>query len=563
MLFNTIAFAKFFCFVFCVSWLLARLPRARFAFLATMSYVFYAGLDLFRLDLWRALAAVDPLNELTHAGVPLACIAVAIALAASRARLSARTADVYVPLALLGVVTAGVVHSLVFRRELAGSGIFQALRAHAPHLVFVPIVFIGSTVDYFLSVWLDMVEDKKKRKVLLLVTILMNTTLLLVFKYWDFVALQVQSAANAMGAHVPDFRLHLPLPIGISFFTFMSLSYVIDVYRREIPASRNYLHYVTYIAFFPHLVAGPIIRGKDLLPLFARSPFLTSAAAGEGMFLIAAGLFKKVVISDYLALNLVDRVVAEPTSFSSLEVLVAMFGYAVQVYCDFSGYSDVAIGAALLLGYRFKINFDAPYKATNVAEFWRRWHISLSSWLRDYIYIPLGGGRHGKARKYFNLWATMVICGIWHGAAWSFVLFGVVQGFAVLVTHAYFEARGMKPGEGEAEGLSLGRVVATLVTFVFTSLTFVLIRAPLDTALLMYRQLFQLTTFAPNLHRSILLVILGALVLQWFPRRHFVAVRDAFIRAPAIVQALVLFGIALALREASSTEAVPFVYFQF
>jgi D-alanyl-lipoteichoic acid acyltransferase DltB (MBOAT superfamily) len=499
MLFNTLAFAKFFVFVFSVSWLLSRWPRARFGFLATMSYVFYAGLDVF---------------------------------------------------------------SAKFLGGIRDQGFVAALKASAPHLMFVPIVFIGSTVDYWLSVWLAKTEDPKKRKRALLVTIVMNTTVLLVFKYYNFVLDQLEGLAHLVHLPFPNLHLHIPLPIGISFFTFMSLSYVIDVYRRTIPPCEDYVHYVTYICFFPHLVAGPIIRGKDLLPLFARPVALTSAAAGEGMFLMAAGLFKKVVISDYLALNLVDRVVAEPTSYSSVEVLTAMFGYAIQVYCDFSGYSDVAIGAALLLGYRFKINFDAPYKSSNVAEFWRRWHISLSSWLRDYVYIPLGGGRVSKARKYLNLWITMVVCGIWHGAAWSFVIFGMVQGFAVLLTHAWFESKGQRPDEGSDE-LTLGRVGATLATFFFISLSFVLIRAPIDKAILMYRQLFAFTTFTPNLHRTIVLVIAGGVLLQWFPRRIFEQVRQGFIRAPAIVQALALFGVALALREAASTEAVPFVYFQF
>ena len=499
MLFNTLAFAKFFIFVFTVSWLLARWPRARFGFLATMSYVFYAGLDVF---------------------------------------------------------------SAKFLGGVREQGLFAALRLSAPHLVFVPIVFIGSTVDYWLAVWLARTEDPSKRKRALFVTIAMNASVLLVFKYYNFVLDQLEGLAHVVHAPFPNLHLHIPLPIGISFFTFMSLSYVVDVYRRTIPPCKDYLHYVTYICFFPHLVAGPIIRGKDLLPLFARPAALTAAAAGEGMFLMAAGLFKKVVISDYLALNLVDRVVAEPTSYSSVEVLTAMFGYAIQVYCDFSGYSDVAIGAALLLGYRFKINFDAPYKSPNVAEFWRRWHISLSSWLRDYVYIPLGGGRVSKPRKYLNLWITMVVCGIWHGAAWSFVIFGVVQGLAVVATHVYYEWRGKRLDESEGP-LTLGRVISVLVTFLFISLSFVLIRAPFDKALLMYRQLFAFSTFTPNLHRTIVLVIAGGVVLQWFPRGIYEKVREGFVRAPAIVQAVCLFGVAVALREAASTEAVPFVYFQF
>jgi alginate O-acetyltransferase complex protein AlgI len=559
VLFNTLAFAKFFAFVFVVSWLLTKVPRARFWFLAAASYVFYSGADVFLLAFWRDLGTLGP---------------------------------------------------------------WAALRQHAPLLDFVPIVFIGSTVDYFLSLWIADTENPKKRKALVYVTIAMNTGLLLVFKYWDFLAAQVHTLGG------PDFKLGLPLPIGISFFTFMSLSYVIDVYRREIQPSRDYAHYVTYIAFFPHLVAGPIIRGRDLLPLFAKPVKLDAVVAGEGMFLVAVGLFKKVVVSDYLRMNLVDRVVAEPTSYSSLEVLVAMFGYAIQIYCDFSGYSDVAIGVALLLGYRLRINFDAPFKASNLVEFWRRWHISLSSWLRDYIYIPLGGSRivrknesesagalrrrvalglvtlgtaavvwrafaairdtepthqvrnmllflgscglmllglylADQGRKYVNVWVTMVVCGIWHGAAWSYVLFGIVQGLAVGLSHYWFDSRGKKPVDAGDAGVQWDKLGSVLVTFVFTTLTFVLIRAPLDKALLMYKQLFVFSTFTPNLNWKLLALITAGLLVQWVPRKGYEAVRDAFIRAPAVAQAVALFALAVLLRAVASDEALPFVYGQF
>lgn len=559
MIFNTLAFAKFFAVVFVVTWLLTRWPKARFTFLTIASYVFYSGLDIFASGFWSAVTAVGP---------------------------------------------------------------WEALKANAPLLQFVPIVLIGSAVDYALAVWISETEAPRRRKALVYVTIAMNTGLLLVFKYWDFLAEQVMAAGGG------DHRLHLPLPVGISFFTFMSLSYVVDVYRREIPPSRSFAHYATYIAFFPHLVAGPIIRGKDLLPLFAKPVQLTATAASEGMFLVAVGLFKKVVVSDYLRTNLVDRVVAEPTSYSSLEVLTAMFGYAIQIYCDFSGYSDVAIGAALLLGYRLKINFDAPFKSSNLVEFWRRWHISLSTWLRDYVYIPLGGSRGARreedeatarrrrlisrvlvvvavlgtiwrtivaildtdpankttnalsflgasalllfalyladqGKKYVNVWITMVVCGIWHGAAWSYVLFGVVQGLGVGVSHYYFDYRGIKPKDAGDAGLQPKRIASVLVTFVFTTLTFVLIRAPLDKALLMYRQLFQFSTYTPNLTKTIVLFIIGGLFLQWMPRRAYETARDVFVRAPAPLQAAVLFVLAIVLRESASAEALPFVYGQF
>lgn len=492
MLFNSLAYAKFFAAVFVVSWLLSRQPRLRFAFLTLASYAFYCGVDVFA-----------PLS-----GEPLS----------------------------------------------------------APYLKFAPIVFFGSTIDYFLGRWLGAIDDPKKRKAALVVTVVMNVGLLVVFKYWNWLTGDLGLALRAIGIAAPDVSMKLELPLGISFFTFMSLSYVIDVYRRKLEPSKNYLHYVTYIAFFPHLVAGPIVRGRDLLPLFEKVPKLTSREASEALFLIATGIGKKVVIGDYLALNLVDRVHAEPTSYSSLEALAAMYAYVVQVYCDFSGYSDVAIGSALLLGYRFKINFDQPFRATNIVEFWRRWHISLSSWLRDYVYIPLGGSAKGPFRKYLNVWITMVVCGIWHGAAWPYVIFGVIQGFAVAGTHLFRDVTGRSemPVSEQLPPWHPGRIFGTAATFTFCALTFALFRAEsLDKAILLYRQLLLGTTFHPNLHRSVVLILLGAIAVQWLPRRWHDRVKLAFIEAPAAAQALVLFAVALALREAAVTEAVPFVYFQF
>jgi alginate O-acetyltransferase complex protein AlgI len=430
---------------------------------------------------------------------------------------------------------------------------------------FVPLIFIASTVDYLLATALGKAESPRVRKLLLVGTIVMNLGLLGVFKYWNFGMESIGWVVTKLGGHMPAVNLEVSLPLGISFFTFMSLSYVIDVYRREIEPARNYLHYLTYIAFFPHLVAGPIIRGKDLLPAFLKPVHLSAAVAGEALFLIGSGLIKKVVIGDYLALNLVDRVFESPASYSSIEVLSAMYGYAVQVYCDFSGYSDIAIGSALLLGYRFKLNFDAPFKATNIVEFWRRWHISLSSWLRDYVYIPLGGGRHGKFRKYFNIFLTMVICGLWHGAAWSYVLFGVIQGTALACTHWFQDWRNQhRKVPNESSSFGVGTILGVAATFTFVAMTFTFFRADSITkALAMFGRLATLTTFHPNLHRSVVMIILGALVMQWTPRNITSKAREWFVNAPAPAQALAVFVMALVLREASATEAVPFVYFQF
>ncbi|MBI4699797.1 MAG: MBOAT family protein [Deltaproteobacteria bacterium] len=430
---------------------------------------------------------------------------------------------------------------------------------------YLPLLFVATSIDYWLGRALGRAEGRRARRALLVGTICVNVGVLVFFKYWNWGADTFLWLARVVfGVVLPDIHLRVELPIGISFFCFMSLSYVVDVYRRTIPPCRSYLDYLTYISFFPHLIAGPIIRGRDLLPALARDARLTAQVGGEGLFLVAVGLFKKVVIGDYLALSLVDRVYAEPTLYSALEVLAATYGYAIQVYCDFSGYSDIAIGSALLLGYRFRINFDAPYKSQSIVEFWRRWHISLSTWLRDYVYIPLGGSRRGRARKYANIMVTMLVCGIWHGAAWTYVVFGALNGAALVVTHAVQERRRRR---GRADGAASSFAVRLLcvgATFTFVAASFIFFRSgSLDKAWLMLGRLASLTFYHQNLHLSVMLVILGGLVLQWVPRRFYDRARAAFIAAPAPAQALALFGVALALRLAATAEAVPFVYFQF
>jgi alginate O-acetyltransferase complex protein AlgI len=561
VLFNTITYAFFFAAVLAISWALAPWRRARLGFLLVASYVFYAGWTFVG---WDKLVAAYHLAQATG----------------ERGRLFEE--------------------------------IFQSVK-------YVPLLFVATSIDYHLGVWLDRIQDASKRKLMLVGTIALNVGILVFFKYWNWGADTFMWAIERFAEEPPpDIHMRVELPIGISFFCFMSLSYVIDVYRRDIPACKSYLNYLTYISFFPHLVAGPIIRGRDLLPHLERRTHLNAETGGEGLFLIASGLFKKVVIGDYIAVNFVDRVFGAPTSYSAVEAMVAMYGYAVQVYCDFAGYSDVAIGSALLLGYRFKINFDAPFKSTNIVEFWRRWHISLSTWLRDYVYIPLGGSRKGPFRKYLNIFLTMLICGVWHGAAWTYFVFGCIQGLALSITHWFQELR-QKPLEAIANaravlllvGLNVGvvgpvlyfyghpgirillglllvggaifgavvwalekalgeaarwpvRVLSVAANFTFVALTFTMFRATsLDVAGAMYERLITFTIYTPNLHRNVVLIILGALVLQWAPRNLYDRVREGFIRAPAAIQAAVLVAVAFALREAASADAVPFVYFQF
>ncbi len=552
LLFNTVTYAYFFPAVFLVTWLLAPWRKLRLGVLLVASYIFYAGWTFVG---WDKLAAAEG--------------------------------------------------------PAFWQAVFQSVK-------YVPLLFVATSIDYYLGVLLDRIDAPGPRKAMLVGTVVVNVGILIFFKYWNWGAdTFLWLFRDQLGYFVPDIHLRVDLPIGISFFCFMSLSYVVDVYRRTIPACTSYLNYLTYISFFPHLVAGPIIRGRDLLPHLERETQLTAETGGEGLFLIAAGLFKKVIIGDYIAVNFVDRVFSEPTSYSAIESLTAMYGYAVQVYCDFAGYSDVAIGSALLLGYRFKINFDAPFKSANIVEFWRRWHISLSTWLRDYVYIPLGGSKRGRARKYFNMFLTMVVCGVWHGAAWTYLVFGCIQGVALSVSHWFNETRReqgywklasgaavvsllvWQGGVRAANALQLPgiailvsllmaggwyvaisvylveryggegargplRIFCVIANFTFVALTFTMFRAAsLDKAGAMYERLLSHTSYTHNLHPGVLAIIVGAVVLQWSPRRFYDRARELFIQAPAPLQAGALACVAVALREVASAEAVPFVYFQF
>ncbi|WP_433931384.1 MBOAT family protein [Sorangium cellulosum] len=447
---------------------------------------------------------------------------------------------------------------------------------------YLPLIFASSTVDFLLARAIARESRPRARRAMLIATVALNLGFLGFFKYWNF-AIENAAALRALLTGEPTtvgtaFRVLLP-PVGISFFTFESMSYVIDVYRGELRPHKSYLRYLLFVAFFPHLVAGPIVRPRDLLPQFERAPSLTREQGGEGMFLVAIGLVKKVVLSDQLALNLVDRVFERPENYSALEVLAGVYGYAAQIYCDFSGYTDIAIGSALLLGVRFPKNFDAPYKARNLADFWRRWHISLSTWLRDYLYIPLGGNRGSELATYRNLMITMLLGGLWHGASWNFVFWGFLHGLGLAVTRAFQRAvrRRRSGAEGEGAGEVAGRASASpsllrfplhalcvLLTFHYVCFAWIFFRVPtFSQAVLILRQIGTLTTFHPNLPPVLVALLGAALLSHYVPERLYERARASFIAAPAPLQGALLFLVAVGLHEAASATAVPFVYFQF
>ncbi len=289
-------------------------------------------------------------------------------------------------------------------------------------------ILLSAIVDFNLSNWMYAAKTKRRKNFILIGSVVINLGLLFYFKYTNFF---IELMNDFGSARIQP--LQLILPIGISFYTFENLSYTIDVYRGKFKPVQSFLDYCFFLSFFPKLVMGPIVRASDFIPQIRQDIFLTKEDVSRGLYLIAGGLFKKVVISDYIYVNYVQYIFDDPTRHSGIECLLGVYGYAMVIYCDFSGYSDMAIGMAKWMGFTINENFDSPYQSSSITEFWRRWHMSLSSWLKDYLYISLGGNRVGRFRQYLNLMITMVLGGLWHGASLNFVVWGGMHGLALAI----------------------------------------------------------------------------------------------------------------------------------
>ena len=375
-----------------------------------------------------------------------------------------------------------------------------------------------------------------------------------VFKYYDFFMLNLARLLEGTAFARDLTWMTLILPVGISFYTFQAISYVIDVARGDTPARRNPADVFLYISFFPQLVAGPIVRAAHFLPQIDAPVRPDAAARAAAVVLILSGLFKKMVVANYLSVLLVDPVFGFPDGQNWLSALTAMLGYAVQIYCDFSGYSDIAIGVALLLGYHFHRNFDQPYRAASLREFWQRWHISLSTWIRDYLYIPLGGNRGGPGRRTATLMATMTLAGLWHGAGWTFLAWGFLHGAGLALE------RGLRRA-----GVVLPALLGAALTFAFVVLLWVPFRsASLGDALGLFAALGRTEALsAPALTPfAVALVALG-LAMNWLPLGWRDRVEAGIARLGPVAQAGIL-GLGTWLLFAVTQDGVaPFIYFQF
>ncbi|HEY6259216.1 MAG TPA: MBOAT family O-acyltransferase, partial [Xanthobacteraceae bacterium] len=305
------------------------------------------------------------------------------------------------------------------------------------NISYTLILLVSSLCNYALALALDRLADGLPRRALFWLGVIGNIGLLGYFKYYNFFVAQAMNLMMSLGLPLDMAFLEVALPIAISFLTFHALSYIIDVYHRKIPATRSLVDILLYISFFPHLIAGPIVRAKAFLEQTVRSSSPYEVRLGFSVFLIVGGLFKKVIVANYLSTDFVDGVFRSPADYSRLDLLFGMYAYAIQIYCDFSAYTAIAIGVANLLGYRFPQNFNQPYRAVSIQDFWRRWHMTLSSWLRDYLYIPLGGNRHGELARYRNIMITMGLGGLWHGASLNFVIWGLLHGAALVAERAF------------------------------------------------------------------------------------------------------------------------------
>ncbi|HEY8287503.1 MAG TPA: MBOAT family protein [Chloroflexota bacterium] len=375
------------------------------------------------------------------------------------------------------------------------------------------------------------------------------------FKYYGFFATSFDDLATRLGVAMPLPLLQVALPIGISFFTFQAMSYLIDVHRGDCDPVRG-IDFALYLSFFPHLIAGPIVRVSELAPQFGapRDPSRIEAVRAIG--LISGGLMKKVLLADPIATQLVDPVFGSPLLHSRTDVIVAMYAYAVQIYCDFSAYSDMAIGLALLLGFQFPQNFNRPYAAITLQDFWRRWHMSLSRWLRDYLYISLGGNRKGRARTYINLMVTMLLGGLWHGAAWKFAFWGGLHGSGLAVERWWDERRGSKE-------IRLPWV-RWLLTFNLVCVAWVFFRADsLGAVGDLARRLTQSggqTTLTPDIALAVLL----GLALQFVPGQPLRLGRDLFARLGPVPQGLAVAAVLLVTGALVTGPGVaPFIYYRF
>ena len=421
-------------------------------------------------------------------------------------------------------------------------------------MVYLVLIPAAGTFDYLFGLGLQASKNAIVRRILVGLSILMNLGILAFFKYMPFF---LENWTKATGRPVPEW--HWALPITLSFYVFQALTYTIDLYRRDAKGTKSYLAYLAAVSFFPTTLAGPITRVSVLLDQFEKPRKLEPLDGGRALFLIGMGLTKKLLIADFLGANLVNRVFDFPALYSGSEVLIAVYAYALQIYFDFSGYTDIAIGSALLLGIKLPPNFNAPYAAVNIADFWRRWHITLSNWLRDYLYFSLPGLRSKwKIFTYWNLFITMVIGGLWHGASWTFVIWGAIHGLGLAAQHFWRTMRGNKKAEGAWKYFNI------FVTIQYVCFAWIFFRAASwENAYAILSRVGSLSFSVVNISPSLVLIMTIAILAHYCPKNWYDFSLNIYSRAPFYVQALALALLVIGLQYLAQTGATPFIYNKF
>ncbi len=430
--------------------------------------------------------------------------------------------------------------------------------------IYFLILIFSTVVDYILASLIFNANSKIIKKIILIISLILNLGMLAYFKYTNFFYQIYCDITNHSFTPLSIF-----LPVGVSFFTFQSLSYTIDIYRGTLKPVKNILDYAFFVTFFPQLVAGPIVRASDFIPQIFKPVFVTDKMIGRAVFLIAGGMLKKIVIADYISANFVDRIFDNPTLYTGLENLVGVYGYALQIYCDFSGYSDIAIGIALLMGFHFNINFNSPYRSKNITEFWRRWHISLSTWLKDYLYISLGGNQKGKIRTYFNLFITMVLGGLWHGAGLRFILWGALHGMALAIHKLYLQILPVKQASKYKVIRWISSLIGIIITFNFVCFCWIFFRAE---DMKVAAQILNQIAFHFNYkilldfilgYKLVLILMLVGYILHFVTSSFKNSIQDTITQLPLLFKIFILIIVIMIVVQFKSADIQPFIYFQF
>jgi alginate O-acetyltransferase complex protein AlgI len=443
--------------------------------------------------------------------------------------------------------------------------------------LFLFLLIFVTLIDFTCGLLIHHARTRFMRRFFVLLSIISNIGILAYFKYTGFF---VEAINELLGT---DYRVYdflaafsnsilgssfsisnIILPVGISFFTFQSLSYTIDIYRKKLAPVRNVVDFGFYVSFFPQLVAGPIVRASEFIPQLYNKFHLSKREFSHALFMISKGLIKKIIISDFIATNFIDRVFDSPSIYSGFENLMAIYGYGLQIYCDFSGYTDIAIGLALILGFRLPVNFNSPYKAAGITDFWKRWHISLSRWLKDYLYVPLGGNRKGVFRTNINLLITMLLGGLWHGASIRFIIWGLLHGTGLMINRLWHTIFGDRLKRSK-----IGRAIAVFITFQFVSFCWIFFRAPdMNSVSIMIKQIFQ--NFSPGSYMTVIpaysnvfLLMAVGYAIHFLPEKIKESYRGLFIRIPLFLQLIIIMVVAILLFQMRSTELMPFIYFRF